>query len=1020
MGYRSFLPAIVLHFLAVSSAFSQSWQTTTPLPYWYYWGKSVSTSTFIYKLGGLGEKGICGSRDVFYTSINADGTIGAWVETTPLPALTPLTLTATCAGIEYQMPELSNGWAYDAVLAQNRIYMIGGVIRNNLNGMTVSGSSHVFHAPINPDGSLGAWQKTENLPAYGFGSAAAYWNGYLYVTGGRQNFPQMETTTATYFTRVNPDGSVDPWQVASTYFPIGVHLHEMAAVNGHLYISGGVTTESEHTNGVYRAPINSDGTIGEWEMEPPLPQPIVSHALVERNGILYNFGGSGPFPTAALHTAAIQPDGSLAPWTEGPPLPTTRYFHMASVGRDTVFSMGGITSANHRDVYALPDATPPAAVVDLAGVGQGASKIRLDWTATGNDGAFGAVEDGMHDIRYALNPADFSSFDTIPGQLLVPADYDPGEAESALLEGLNPGTNYYIGMKTRDRAGNLSQLSNVVQLNTFYVATSTETPPRVTLETPIPGFSVTAVPPADSAVALQNAPGTLVSSVYELSPSGTPLTPSGILTFTYDSSIDATGLAIYKYIDSTTGWSTAPITSQVIDAANFTISGRLASTSMYALFIPKKPSNDVVFSADIHPRTINLKSHGRYVTVYFEAASPNSSVETIEPDSVKIVTVNGNLVAPPIPPASKGRSRHDFGWLRGIRGLDIELLMRLLARGEKLPGHLASLFKKRGSIGDGNSNGITDLKLQYDRRKVSKHLSPGTATITFTGKLKNGKSFSSTGMVRVIEPGARKRPDLRVQFWPLTGELKWLLSLSSATPSAYCTLWPDKKRVAKGRFAVDIPSLETAVPVEQVTVSTGSDSQHVDYSARKDAAEKHELKAASDPVDFGPDGTRFDKAVSIVLPYDRSRLPAGFSEDDLAVYYWNRRVLAWQKIPSTIDRLSQVVRGLTDHFSLYQVFAGSTTAAEVSDFGEVYAFPNPARGGVHPTFHVEAPGADTVSVRVYDLTGARRHEKTLTGTSPFESVWDVSGIGSGVFYYVIEASGGGQTRRKSGKLAVIK
>ena len=103
------------------------------------------------------------------------------------------------------------------------------------------------------------------------------------------------------------------------------------------------------------------------------------------------------------------------------------------------------------------------------------------------------------------------------------------------------------------------------------------------------------------------------------------------------------------------------------------------------------------------------------------------------------------------------------------------------------------------------------------------------------------------------------------------------------------------------------------------------------------------------------------------------------------------------------------------------MLSGGNVAAAATGFGEVYAFPNPARGGVNPVIHVEAPGADTVRVNVYDVTGARRHTLTMTGAgAAHEMTWDVSGIGSGVYYYVVEASGGGSTVRKTGKLAVIK
>ncbi len=131
---------------------------------------------------------------------------------------------------------------------------------------------------------------------------------------------------------------------------------------------------------------------------------------------------------------------------------------------------------------------------------------------------------------------------------------------------------------------------------------------------------------------------------------------------------------------------------------------------------------------------------------------------------------------------------------------------------------------------------------------------------------------------------------------------------------------------------------------------------------------------------------------------------------------------------SSVDTQNQVVRAQTTHFSLYQIFFGGGNQAGASGssgslaFGQVYAYPNPARPGQSPTIHVEAGSADTVVIHIYDLAGQLKAGATLPASgSAVEYHWDVGGVGSGVYIYVVTASQGGNGKiRYTSRLAVIK
>ncbi|MDO8589356.1 MAG: T9SS type A sorting domain-containing protein [Armatimonadota bacterium] len=200
------------------------------------------------------------------------------------------------------------------------------------------------------------------------------------------------------------------------------------------------------------------------------------------------------------------------------------------------------------------------------------------------------------------------------------------------------------------------------------------------------------------------------------------------------------------------------------------------------------------------------------------------------------------------------------------------------------------------------------------------------------------------------------------------------------------------------------------------------------------------LAAASLPVAFEPEGTVFNSAVTITLPYDLVLLQArALAQDDLQIHYWNPRLNVWEPLHSRVDTAARTVSAEVRHFSVYQVLGagggiGVAAAETALGFKAAYVFPNPVRGQNTVTIRVQPGQADSVEVRIYDLSGRRVHAPSSfnnlgafddgNGLGPqftYDHVWDVSGVGSGVYTYAVTAKKAGQADIvKSGKLAVVK
>jgi hypothetical protein len=117
------------------------------------------------------------------------------------------------------------------------------------------------------------------------------------------------------------------------------------------------------------------------------------------------------------------------------------------------------------------DGSGPTPIADLAVEGVSTTGVTLRWTAPTDQPA------GTPVASYELRHAD--TFDAIhdftrarldPG---VPPPGPPGALEQARIAGLTEGTTYYVAIRSRDRSGNPSGISNIVMATTARIAPGT-------------------------------------------------------------------------------------------------------------------------------------------------------------------------------------------------------------------------------------------------------------------------------------------------------------------------------------------------------------------------------------------------------------------------------------------------------------------------------------------------------------------------------------------------------------------
>ena len=264
-----------------------SWTTlSNAMPTAVQFASAVAYNGYIYDLGGCTDTNCTNSLvtpTVQYTSINSNGTLGTWSTTSSLPY-----------PMEHATSVVYNGY----------IYEIGGVLISNGSGYY---STEVYYAKIDIangkldiNGSCGQiWCTTNGVTDYTAGSVV--YNGYIYEIGGSSGssveYTQIDSNNASLDIS-GPCGSV--WCPTAS-LPTSVDYESTVAYDGYVYSLG-----NYFSNAVFYAPINNNGTLGEWRSTTGLPAANDTLSAVAYNGNVYDIGGwPGGGATANVYYAGL-------------------------------------------------------------------------------------------------------------------------------------------------------------------------------------------------------------------------------------------------------------------------------------------------------------------------------------------------------------------------------------------------------------------------------------------------------------------------------------------------------------------------------------------------------------------------------------------------------------------------------------------------------------------------------------------------------------------------------------------
>jgi len=189
------------------------------------------------------------------------------------------------------------------------VYVVGGADSSN------TPRDSVLYATVSSTGALGSWTKTTVLPApIAFAAAvvltpanAPVTSSYLLALGGDSTASGKPVATV-YRGTLGASGAVAAWST-TTALPAPVHSLGVVVFNGSVYVAGGSGSGNTPVATVYRAPINSDGTLGAWAPLASFPFPRSYVGFGVNGTFLYAFGGDSssvtPNDSSSLKTTSL-------------------------------------------------------------------------------------------------------------------------------------------------------------------------------------------------------------------------------------------------------------------------------------------------------------------------------------------------------------------------------------------------------------------------------------------------------------------------------------------------------------------------------------------------------------------------------------------------------------------------------------------------------------------------------------------------------------------------------------------
>lgn len=223
----------------------------------------VVTKNRVYLLGGLRKRNE--ETSVIYTaSINDDGTLNSWTTS------------------NYSLPEPITG--SQALLTETRMYLLGGSIASGY-------TNKIYFSNVSSDGTIGEWEEDTNFLPVDIGySQIVKTEDMVYLIGGIGNSWLSWGSSSIYKAPINPDGTIGTWSSNPNGLPLALYGSQVVINSNRIYLLGGRWFFG-NSNIIYTASIGVNKTISSWSSSGSLPVSLSYSQAVITDGKLHLLGG---------------------------------------------------------------------------------------------------------------------------------------------------------------------------------------------------------------------------------------------------------------------------------------------------------------------------------------------------------------------------------------------------------------------------------------------------------------------------------------------------------------------------------------------------------------------------------------------------------------------------------------------------------------------------------------------------------------------------------------------------------
>jgi len=292
------------------SASIGSWAATTNYPTGIEGQSCVTSSGFVYCIGGFPHNGSPVTNATYFSTLSSTG-VGFWSASTVYP---------TQVGSQSCVANLGF------------VYCFGGQTPNG-------DSNAVYFASLSSSG-ISPWSATTSYPIATWAQSCVVDSGFVYCVGG---FGQATgASDAVYFASVTPSG-IGSWSQTTNY-PTTIRDQSCVANSGFIYCIGGYGITGAGmgnvpTDAVYFAPLSSNG-VGSWSATTKYTGDFLDGSCVIASSFVYCIGNN----SNAVNFASSSSSG-VSVWSATTNYPITVFALSCVVGSSFVYCIGGSSGA---------------------------------------------------------------------------------------------------------------------------------------------------------------------------------------------------------------------------------------------------------------------------------------------------------------------------------------------------------------------------------------------------------------------------------------------------------------------------------------------------------------------------------------------------------------------------------------------------------------------------------------------------------------------------------------------------